>query len=61
MIKLKNLFKSDYEIAIETAAEMAKNHTPENVYFTMGKEAGFEEGFKVAMENRVKQIPPRTN
>ena len=50
----KNLFKSDYDIALKTAADMAKKLTPENVYFTVGREAGFQEGFKQAMEKRIK-------
>lgn len=52
-MKLKNLFKSDYQIAVESAAGMAKKLTPENVYFTSGREVGFDEGFKKAMVIRV--------
>lgn len=51
---LKDLFKSDYDRAIEGAASMAKKMTPANVYFTSGRELGFQEGFKAAMDNRVK-------
>lgn len=50
----QRLFESDYDKAVRIAGYMAKKRTPENVYFTMGREAGFEEGFKAAMEKRVR-------
>jgi len=50
---LTKLFESDYDKALRLAADMAKERTPENLYFKMGKETGYEQGFKAGVQKRI--------